>query len=156
MPPRDGARGFAKLDPFAVGQIAALAAEGHSARAIADSGDVLKPDGLSVSFGTVAAVVRKLRADPSWRGERVEGSGRPRATTPAQDRAFERAMRKARGQERATAQKARRRVPGAGRLSLTTVRRRLREAGLAWRRRRRKTRSPPTATSCLHAHMCQP
>ena len=58
----------AQLDPFAVGVIAALAAEGYTQRQIADHEALDKPDGSSVSFGTVGTTLRRLKAQPGWRG----------------------------------------------------------------------------------------
>ncbi len=132
------------LDAFAVGGIAALEREGYSHREIADSGAVLKPDGSSVTFGKVGQVIRHLQEDSNWRGERTKGSGPPRVTTPAEDKAMVQTVLARRGKERVTSGKVRRKMARAvkKRVSERTVRRRLREAGLRWLRRRRSTWVP--------------
>lgn len=140
---RKASNAASQLDPFAVGVIAALNWEGYSHREIADSAILDKPDGDPVSFGVVGDVVRKLESDPCWRGDRQEGTGRERATTAAEDRAIVNAVVTRRGKEKMTSGKARRRaVPD---VCDRTVRRRLREAGLRWLRRRRKWQVPEEA-----------
>ena len=76
------------LDGFAVGIIAALRDEGYAVRDIAANPLLTKPTGHAVSFHTVSSVVRRLDSEPAWRGERAEGSGRPRETTAAEDHAL--------------------------------------------------------------------
>ena len=76
--------------------------EGYSLREIADSGAVEMPDGDPVSFGMIGKIIQRLKAEPGWRGERAEGSGRPRETTEAEDKALVRTVKKRRGQEKTT------------------------------------------------------
>jgi len=80
-------------DAFTVDGVAALRCESYSLREVADSGVVEVPDGDPVSFGMVGKIVRRLKAEPGWRGERVEGSGRPRETAEVEDKALARLSR---------------------------------------------------------------
>ena len=85
-----------QLGPFEVGQIKAHVEHGLGCNAI--SKRLFKPDGKS--HWTETAIVNamsKLKQDKSWRGERQEGSGPPRLTTPKQDRAVVRWVLKIRG-----------------------------------------------------------
>ena len=129
------------LDPFAVGGIAALSNLGYSQRGIADSEAVRKADGGPVLFHTVGKVLRKLSNDPDWRGQRKDGSGRLRSTTEAEDQDMVQYVLDNRGQKKVTCSKVQRAV---GASSVSLVQRRLREAGLRWRRRRCKTLVPKT------------
>ena len=88
-----------RLGPFEVGQILTLSREGLSQRKIADK--VEKADGsFGIGFGTVCRVLQKRKRKPSWTGERAQGSGRGRSTTPAQDKAMGRMMRRNRGRKK--------------------------------------------------------
>ena len=127
------------LDAFAAGGIAALAKQGYSQREIADSGSVFKEDGSGVCFSTVGKVLRRHRSDPTWRGDRQEGSGRPRSTTPQQDEAIAKYVVARRGKEVITSKKVKHRLRLGSR---SLVQRRLREKGLSWLRRRSKTLVP--------------
>ena len=63
-----------QLSPFDVGQIKAHLHHGLSGAAI--SRTMVKPDGKSEwSEQAMQDAMRKLEEQPSWRGERVEGSG---------------------------------------------------------------------------------
>jgi len=86
--------------------------------------------------------VRRLEAEPTWTGERKEGSGRKRATTPAEDQAMVRAVKKFHGERRVNAVTLRKLEPAAKKVGTRTLRRRLRESELRWCRRRRKTVIP--------------
>jgi len=126
-----------RLTPFELGQIKVHADSGLGPTAIA--GLVHKEDGSKVSKETVRQALRRLGEEPGWRGERREGSGRPRVGTDALDHEIRRALAQWRGEAKCTAAYLRKNIPGAADVSLETLRRRLREAGLAWLRRRRKT-----------------
>ena len=76
------------VDAFALGGIAALHHEGYSQRDIADSGAVYNADGAPIPYSRVGKLLRRMEEDPKWRGERKEGSGRPRETTPEEDEAM--------------------------------------------------------------------
>ena len=129
------------LTPFDVGQISALSREGYAQREIADL--VYRADGSNVSFGAVGRALRRLKAQPSWTGERSVGSGRQRATSPAADKELVRAAFDNRGKTKTTAVKLQKIAPAFKKTSTKLVRRRLREHGLNWLRRRRKTLVPP-------------
>ena len=89
-------------DAFTVDGIAALRREGYSLREIADSGVAEMSDGDPVSFGMIGKVVWRLEAEPAWRGEQAEGSGRPRETAEAEEKALVRTFKRRRGQEKTT------------------------------------------------------
>ena len=84
-------------------------------------------------------VVAKLKSDPSWRGERQEGSGPPRKTTPAQDEELVQLLIDERGNKKVTVPFLKRPFSWAERLSDSCVADRLHEAGLKFMRRRRKS-----------------
>ena len=141
MPKRK--RSNAKLGPFEVGQIISLHAEGYSNPQICLR--ALKADGSAMGREAVRLVLRKRQEQPRWTGERQAGSGRPRATTLAADKAAVQEVLKHRGSLKITSGKVRVRVRGMSKVSPRTVRRRLVEAHLRWLRRRRKTLVPETS-----------
>ena len=132
------------LGPFEVGQILALHREGYSHRQIAER-VTRGRDQPGPSLTAVGDAVRRLDADPTWLGGRAEGSGRKRKTTEAEDRAFVRAVKRHRGSRKVNATVLRDMVPAARRISAVTVRRRIRESGLRYLRRRNKTVVPAKA-----------
>ena len=73
------------------------------------------------------------------RAPRGQRSSAHRIGTAALDRQIRRALLQLRGEAKCTAAYLRKHIPGAADVSLETLRRRLREVGLAWLRRRRKT-----------------
>ena len=76
------------LSPFDVGQVKAHLHHGLGPAAICAL--VKKSDGkTSWSLNAIKAVVDRLQSEPAWRGERSEGSGRPRETTAREDKATE-------------------------------------------------------------------
>ena len=125
------------LSPFEVGQITALHSEGYSLREIAER--IRAPDGIA--FSAVARCIKRRQKDPTWTGGRRAGSGRPRSTTPAQDKGMSSFVRRQRGKIKVTARTVKRRQK-LRKTSVRLVQRRLREAGLQWLRRRRKTLVP--------------
>jgi len=127
----------AHLGVFGVGQISALHDAGYSAREMADDGLVTKADGTTATFGAIGRVVRRLRKEPLWRGERRPGTGPKRKTTLAEDKKLVQAVLRRRGKEKMTSGKVRRRTK-IRKITARTVRRRLAEARLKWLRRRRK------------------
>ena len=76
----------AQLTPVEIGQIKARLHDGVGPAEIARI--ITKVDGHHPSQPSVSDAAEKLREDPSWRGERQSGSGRPRATSPALDKAI--------------------------------------------------------------------
>ena len=134
------------LGPFEVGQILALHREGYSHRQIAErvTRGRTKP---GPSLCAIGATVRHLDADPSWTGQRKCGSGSKRKTTVAEDKKIVRAAKRHRGNRAINSSKLRGMLPAARRVSRVTVRRRLREAGLRYLRRRCKTLVPQKAVA---------
>ena len=86
---------MARLTPFEIGQIKAHLY--HELGPTAISKLVQKTDGECVSKQAVVDVAARLEKDPCWRGERSEGSGRPRITTKSEDSRIRRAVFKERG-----------------------------------------------------------
>jgi len=129
---------MSRLGPFEVGQIKAHLHHGLSGAAIL--GILKKPDGKTTwNHQTVYNAIDKLTEDPSWRGDREEGSGAVRKTSKAQDKALENYVMKWRGKEKVTIRVLRREFPWTQDLGNTLLEERLHEAGLKWLRRRRKT-----------------
>ena len=128
----------ARLGPFEVGQIKAHLHHGLSGAAIVKI--LKKPDCKSSwSAQAVYDAIAKLNEQPTWRGERAEGSGAPRKTTKMQDRELERFVLANRGKLKVTVPRLRREFAWTGDVSDSLLEDRLHEAGLRWLRRRRKT-----------------
>ena len=132
------------VDAFAAGGIAALHHQGYTQRQIADSGAVWKSDNSPIPYSTVGKILRRMEANPHWRGERKEGSGRTRSTTPAEDDAIVQYVKRRRGEEKLTSTKVKRCLDLS---SVSLVQRRLREVGVRWLRRRCKVLVPSDAVS---------
>ena len=125
------------LTPFEVGQIKAHSHHGLGPVAIAKI--LLKPDGKTHwSVQAIADALAWLEQDPSWRGERQEGSGRPRVTTPQQDKQVVREVFKMRGSTKVTVTYLKKKFLHLRDVANGTVESRLHEANLSWLRRRRK------------------
>ena len=128
-----------QMSPFEVGQVKAHLHHGLKAAAI--SRIMAKSDGISQwTSKAVKTVVKKLKADPSWRGERAEGSGAPRKTTEEQDGAIEKWVLEERGRQKVTVRAIKRNFPGLRKLSDDLVEERLHEAELASLPRREKSK----------------
>lgn len=125
--------------PFEVGQIKAHAHHGLGPAAIRKV--LLKPDGISRwSFNGISDIVKKLDAEPSWRGERAPGSGAARKTTAKEDKQIEKFILKWRGEKKVTVRFIKKEFPKLRKLSDTLVEERIQEADLKWLRRRRKSK----------------
>ena len=127
------------LTPFEVGQIKAHAYHGLGA---ADILKILyKPDGISQwSFNAVNDALKKLNAEPSWRGERAPGSGAARKTTAREDKQIEDFILKWRGEKKVTVRVIKKEFPKLRKFSNTLVEERIQDANLKWLRRRAKSR----------------
>mgnify|MGYP004530944189 CR=1 FL=1 len=125
------------FSPFEVGQVKAHLHHGLGPEAIA--GIITKTDGKShFSHTAVARIKAKLDSDPTWRGERQEGSGAVRKTTAKEDEAIVKEVIDHRGKWKVTVASLRRTLPVARKLKRTAIEERLYEAGLEYLRRRRK------------------
>jgi len=129
---------MSRLGPFEVGQIKAHLYDGLSG---ADILRILKkPDGKTPwSHQALYSAIDKLQENPSWRGEREEGSGAPRKTDKAQDKDLERYVNKNKGKQKVTVAVLRRVFAWTHNVGNSLLEDRLHEAGLKWLRRRRKT-----------------
>ena len=127
-----------QLTPFDVGQVKAHLEHGLSAASIADR--MFKQDGKT-KFGPTAIqnTINKLKENPSWRGEREEGSGRPRKTTPKQDNEMTRWLLKNRGKEKVTVARLKKQFPFLREVSDSLVEWRLFDAKLKYLRRLKKS-----------------
>jgi hypothetical protein len=126
-----------QLTPFEVGQV--VAHMHHNLTALQISRIIYKGDGKSrFSERAIKTCMDALHADPSWKGQRQEGSGAPRKTTKRQDAQIVDAMYKYRGQQKVNVAWLKKRYVWARGLSDTAVAERLRDAGLQYLRRRRK------------------
>ena len=129
------------FSPFEVGQIKAHVHHGLTAAAI--SRILVKADGESQwCRQAVQDQIDKLVADPTWRGERKEGSMRPRKTTVKQDGQILRMLIKLRKKRKVTVGLLKQKFLWARALSNTALAERLHDAGLAYLRRRRKSLIP--------------
>ena len=126
------------LSPFDVGQIKAHLHHGLSGATIA--GILRKPDGKSTwSEQAIQDAIRRFKSEPHWRGERSEGSGRPRETSKAQDRAIVREVLKNRGRRKVTVPYLRKKFPWTKKFGDSLLEDRLHEGGLKKMRRRKKS-----------------
>ena len=129
---------MSQLGPFEIGQIKAHLYHELTGATIVDI--LKKPDGKSLwSNTTIYSAIDKLVENPSWRGEREEGSGAPRKTDKEQDKALEKYVCKNRGREKVTVAVLKREFVWTRIVGNNLLEERLHDAGLKWLRRRRKT-----------------
>ena len=129
----------AQLGAFEVGQVKAHVYHGLGPSAIAK---IIRKPGKKKLFYSPHAIsdcIRKLEATPQWKGERKSGSGPPRKTTEEQDEELLDLVLELRGKRKVTVTYLRTALPWAKGLGNTALEERLRDAGLAFLRRRRKT-----------------
>ena len=101
---------------------------------------VKRADGKT-SFGETAILncMAKLEADPHWRGDKGERSGRPRKTTTKQDKQVVRWLLKKRGKQKVSVSTLKKEFTFLRQLSDSLVEERLFEAELSYLRRRKKS-----------------
>ena len=98
------------IGPFELGQIKAHMSHGLGCTQI--SRRVQKPDGKSFyDESAIGKAMKKLRENKRWRGERKEGSMRPRKTTKKQDTQIVKYVEKYRGEEKVTVTVLKKRFP---------------------------------------------
>ena len=131
---------MSRLSPFEVGQIKAHLYHDMGPTAIASI--VKKADGQFVSKQAVCNVISKLEADPKWRGERALGSGRYKKTSDILDKSIVREVFAQRGRRKITVASLKKKFVALRSLSDGLVANRLRDAGLEYLRRRRKSLVP--------------
>ena len=131
---------MSKLTPFEYGQIKAHMHHGLKAADIVKI--VTRMDGSGFSHPTIVAAIEKLDSNKHFRGERAEGSGRPRKTSVSVDKKIYKEVLKGRGKHKVTVTFLKKSIPHLRHLSNTLVEERLHEAGLQYLRRRRKTIVP--------------
>ncbi len=92
---------------------------------------VRKPDGKSLySYQAIRDAVCKLEEEPDWRGEREEGSGRPRKTSAKLDKRIVEHVIQNRGKKKVTANSVKKRfMKSLQGCSPSLVERRMGEAG---------------------------
>ena len=130
-----------QFSPFEIGQIKAHVYHGLGATQIARI--LVKSDGKTKwSDSAVQNQMDKLEEQPKWRGERQEGSMRPRKTSAKQDVQLVSFLLKRRGEQKVTVGVLRKTFRWAQGLSDSALEQRLRDAGLAYLRRRRKCLVP--------------
>ena len=130
-----------QFTPFEIGQVKAHVHHGLGAAEIARI--LVKADGKTHwSDNAVQKQIEKLEEQPKWRGERQEGSMRPRKTTAKQDKQMVSLLLKRRGEQKVTVAVLRKKLRWAKCLSDSALEERLRDAGLAFLRRRRKCLVP--------------
>ena len=101
---------------------------------------MVKADGKSTFHeNTIQNCINKLEQQPNWRGEREPGSGRPRKTTPKQDKQMVKWLLKERGNQKVSVSCLQKQFPFLRQLSNTLVEERLFDAQLEYLRRRKKS-----------------
>lgn len=123
--------------PFEIGQIKAHVYHGLEATAIAPL--VRRANGKKMTKGAVQVIMRKLRENPKWRGERLGESGKKRKTTKEVDQQIVDYTLENRGQEKVTVKVLKREIPDLRQFGDSLVQRRLHEAGLKSLPRRAKS-----------------
>ena len=90
-----------QFSPFEVGQVKAHLEHDLPASEIARR--IFKQDGTNFGETAIRNCIEKLSETLGWRGERFKGTaGRPKKTTPKQDKAMVRWLLKNRGKEKVT------------------------------------------------------
>jgi hypothetical protein len=90
----------AQFSPFEIGQISVHASHGLGPVEIAS--EVLKPNGKPATHQNISKVLKRLKKDKDWRGERKAGSGPPRKTSKKLDSALLKEVIKMRGSLKVT------------------------------------------------------
>lgn len=127
-----------QFSPFLVGQV--YAHMHHELTALQISRSIFKGDGKTrFTEKAVKTCMDALSADPSWKGERGEGSGAPRKTTSRQDAQVVAAIYKYRGVFKVTVAWLKKRYMWARELGNSVIEDRLDKAGLSYLRRRGKS-----------------
>ena len=135
-----------RLTPFLRGVIYGLFVAGWAYQEIAN--EVEKADGTNPCQQSVAATIAAVRKNGGMQCDGMSGSstsaevGRPLKTNPGLDKQILKLVFKHRGRARVTVPYVQRKIPAAKKVSRRTIARRLRDAGLAWLRRRRKSLVP--------------
>lgn len=128
---------MADLTPFEVGQIKAHLYHEVNPSKIARI--MTRSDGSPITAQTVRNTKAKLEENPSWEGGREEGSGAPRATTPAQDKKIVKQTLANRGKHKVTVHWLKKKNPDLRNFSDTLIERRLKDAELGSKNRRDKS-----------------
>ena len=130
--------GVYQLSPFEVGQVKAHMHHGLGCTTIATL--VKKADGKTCfEESAIVKCMNKLKANPKWRGEREEGSARPRKTTEKQDNQIVKWVIDQRGKQKVSVSRLKKHFLYLRPLSDSLVEARLHDANLAWLRRVKKT-----------------
>ena len=131
--------GHHQLTPFDLGQIKAHLYHGLRPAAIREI--MVKGKGNKRwSHNAIKNACDKFEADPTWKGERAEGSGRPRETTVAEDKAIGKHILDNRGKQKVTVRDIKRTFPRLRQVSNSLVSDRIEEAELAYLPRRKKSK----------------
>jgi len=126
-----------QLTPFEVGQVKAHME--HGLGCVKISKRLFHSDGKTTFSETaVANCMSKLKSEPLWRGEREEGSGAARKTTPKQDREIVQWVLDNRGEVKVSVSRLKKQFVYLRGVSDTLVEERLAEASLEYLRRRDK------------------
>ena len=141
MPPK--AAGM-QLTPFLRGVVYGMFLAGMTYANIAE--EVQKPDGSQMTEGGARYVVAKVEKEGGLASIGAapadDGRGRPRATDNGLDKAIVKLVFKMRGKAVVTVNYLKKVLKPARKLSRFTLARRLKNAGMAWLRRRRKSIVP--------------
>lgn len=136
---KEPGRSFQRLTPLQRGMIFMGFLQGMSLKDIAC--DVPKSDGSHPSPQAVSDTIDLANANggSEWDGVVSGDAGRPRSTSSSLDKKITEIVFRKRGSACVTATYIRKVLVAARSVAVRTVQRRIREAGLRWLRRRRKT-----------------
>ena len=123
--------------PFALGEIVGRAAAGEDVETIVE--EVMKSDGEPSTVRHIYRILAQEEEIRANQGLRAEGAGRPEALTVAEKSSLTRLVFRKRGSAIVTVPYCKKQLSFLAKVSDTTVRDALRDAGLRWLRRRRKT-----------------
>lgn len=124
------------MGPYEYGQVKAHTYHGLGPAEIAAI--MLRPDGSQWNQQAIANAIKKTKSK-KFQGERKAGSGAPRKTSKATDRAIVREVCQKRGRKKVTVGILKRKFRELRPLGNTLVEERLHDAGLKYLRRRGKT-----------------
>ena len=142
--PQGRSTSYARLTPFLRGVIYGMFLSGMTIPEIRD--EIIKGDGECPSYNAVGNLIKQCTAKGGllWNGgaDVKHAGGRPRTTTSSLDRKVIKLVFKHRGSAKVTVKFVRKVLVQARSVSARTLERRLRDAGLKWLQRRRKTLVP--------------
>jgi transposase len=134
MPPKRATS--ARFDVWARSAICTMREMGAKVNVITKA--VKKSDGTGACVRAIEKILARKAADPAWRGEDDEHSGRPQLLDEGQQKQILKLVFQERGRAVVTVSFCKKKLPFLRNVSRSTVERALHTAGLTWLRRRQK------------------